>query len=564
MLMEWHPSRGEMVMATAKQGIKMRMAPNGPICSWSDQLPRRGIFVGLAAVFSAALALALPASARYRNPVLFADYSDPDVVKAGRDYFMVASSFQAVPGLPILQSRDLVSWTLIGHAVDRLPGPGFDRPQHGKGLWAPSIRFHDGLFWIYVGDPDRGIFATRARDPRGPWEPLRLVHAARGWIDPCPFWDDDGRAYLVHAFARSRAGFNGLLMVNRLSADGLRVTDPGTVVFDGRRDHPTIEGPKFYKRDGWYYVFAPAGGVKTGWQTVLRSRHVLGPYEARIVMDQGASATNGPHQGAWVEGARGDSWFLHFQDREAYGRIVHLQPLAWREGWPVIGEDRDGDGRGQPVAEWPRPEGLEAEPPPALPHDEFDGPGLARDWQWQANPRPEWSTLGAPPGALRLFALAPETPRPNLWPAPHLLLQKLPAPAFTATAALDAGGLQVGQRAGLLLFGLDYAGLIVERTPEGLLARRVTAREASRGGAETVEAARPLPAGAVQLRLTVEPEAVGRFSLGAGGGSFEPLGPAFTARPGLWVGAKVGLFAEGRSGDAAGHADFDWFRIERQ
>jgi len=517
--------------------------------------------VGCAAVLSVALAPPVPA-ARYRNPVLCADYSDPDVVKAGGDYFMVASSFQAVPGLPILHSRDLVAWTLVGHAVERLPAPDFDLPQHGKGMWAPSIRFHDGLFWIYVGDPDRGIFVTRARDPRGPWEPLRLVHAARGWIDPCPLWDDDGQAYLVHAFARSRAGFNGLLMVNRLSADGLRVTDAGTVVFDGRRDHPTIEGPKFYKRGGWYYVFAPAGGVKTGWQAVLRARHVLGPYDVQIAMDQGASATNGPHQGAWVEGARGDSWFLHFQDREAYGRIVHLQPMEWRDGWPVIGEDPDGDGKGQPVGEWTRPEGLEAAAPTPLPRDPFDGPRLALDWQWQANPRAEWSSLTARPGALRLFALAPEEPRPNLWAAPRLLLQKLPALSFAATAALDAGGLQEGQRAGLLVFGLDYALLAVERVREGLVLRRVTARGASQGAAETVEASRPLDSPLVQLRVTVEPEAVCRFAFSTDGVSFTSLGPAFTARPGLWVGARIGLFAEGRAGAAPGWADVDWFRVE--
>src|SRR3972149_827769 len=146
----------------------------------------------------------------YRNPVLFADYSDPDAVRVGDDFYMPASSFNCVPGLPILHSRDLVNWRLIGHAIQQLP-KRFDAVQHGNGLWAPSIRYHDGDFWIFVGDPDWGILMTRAVDPAGPWEPLHLVKAGQGLIDPCPLWDGD-QAYLVHAFAKSRAGKNSILV----------------------------------------------------------------------------------------------------------------------------------------------------------------------------------------------------------------------------------------------------------------------------------------------------------------------------------------------------------------
>ena len=265
----------------------------------------------------------------YRNPVLFADYSDPDVVRVGEDFYMVSSSFQVVPGLPILHSKDLMNWTIIGHAIERLPSPRYNTPQNGGGVWAPSIRFHQGFFWIYYGDPDLGVFMTKARDPRGPWDKPVLVREARGWIDPCPLWEPDGSAFLVHAWAKSRAGFNSILTVHRLSPDGTRVLDDGVPVFDGHDEHPTIEGPKFYRRNGYYYIFAPAGGVKTGWQTVLRSRNPLGPYESRIVLEQGKTDINGPHQGAWIDTPSGESWFVHFQDRGAYGRIIHLQPMQW-------------------------------------------------------------------------------------------------------------------------------------------------------------------------------------------------------------------------------------------
>src|SRR5499426_3024307 len=288
-------------------------------------------------------------AATYRNPIVFADYSDPDVVRVGDDFYMTASSFTSFPGLPILHSRDLVNWRIISHALPSFPDSAFDFPQHGNGVWAPSIRYHDNRYHIYWGDPDRGVYVVRARDPRGPWDAPVLVKQARGWIDPAPLWDSEGNAYLVHAFANSRAGIKSVLHVAPLSPDGLHVIGEDRLVFDGRAHHPTIEGPKFYKREGYYYIFAPAGGVPTGWQTVLRSRNVYGPYEDRIVLEQGKTDVNGPHQGAWIETASGEDWFVHFQDRGAYGRIVHLEPMMWRNGWPVIGRDDEGDGRGNPV-----------------------------------------------------------------------------------------------------------------------------------------------------------------------------------------------------------------------
>ena len=288
--------------------------------------------------------------ARFGNPVIFADYSDPDVIRAGDDYYLVSSSFQRVPAIPILRSRDLVHWTIVGHVADALPSPAFDTPLHNQGVWAPSIRLHAGVYFLYYGDPDRGLFLSTAPHPAGPWSPPSLIQQAKGWIDPCPFWDEDGKAYLVHAWAKSRAGFNSILTIRPMSPDGRKILGEGSTLFDGRKAHPTIEGPKMYARNGYYYVFAPAGGVKKGWQTVLRARHPVGPYEDKVVLAQGKTEVNGPHQGAWVETADGRSWFLHFQDRGPFGRVVHLQPMSWVDDWPRIGTDSDGDGIGEPVS----------------------------------------------------------------------------------------------------------------------------------------------------------------------------------------------------------------------
>ena len=296
---------------------------------------------------------------QYINPVIDADYSDPDVVRVGDDFYMTASSFCDIPGLPILHSKDLVNWTLIGHAITEMPeyAQSAKDPSHGNAVWAPAIRYHNGEFYIYYGDPDLGIFMTKAKNPAGPWEPLVHVYKAKGVIDPCPIWDEDGRAYIGHGYAGSRAGVKSILGMIEMTPDGTKAIGQDKVIYDGHLENETIEGAKLYKRDGWYYIFSPAGGVATGWQEVLRSKNIWGPYETRNVMEQGSTDINGPHQGGWVDTPDGkEYWFLHFQDKGPYGRVVHLQPMEWRQdGWPVIGVDPDGDGRGEPVRKYHKP-----------------------------------------------------------------------------------------------------------------------------------------------------------------------------------------------------------------
>lgn len=507
---------------------------------------------------------------RYVNPVLFADYSDPDVIRVGDDFYLTSSSFNAVPGLPILHSRDLVSWTIAGHALERLPAPRFDAVRPGEGVWAPSLRYHDGWYWIFFGDPDAGIFRTRARNPLGPWEPIQLVAEARGWIDPCPFWDDDGQAYLVHAFARSRAGIAHQLTIHRMDADGTRLLDAGQIAFDGHDlKAPFIEGPKLLKRDGTYYILAPAGGVPDGWQLALRSPSPLGPYQAKRVLERGATPINGPHQGGLVELASGESWFLHFQDRGPYGRVVHLQPVTWSDGWPLMGVDQDADGVGEPVSEHAKPDvgGAERAAPPSVPatSDEFESGTLGLQWQWPANPRDEWYSLIARRGWLRLFAQDVPTGTRNLWTVPNLLLQKLPAPFFAAIADIDASGLAAGERVALVMMGEAHSYVAIERAADGgLRLVKASCPNASAGGHENVEAEAASPTARVRLSVEVDAYARCRFGVVSAGGAFTELGEPFDAIPGRWIGAKVGLVALRSGGGAgpSGFADVAWFRVE--
>ena len=508
----------------------------------------------------------------YRNPVLHADYSDPDVIRVGDDFYLVASSFNCTPGLPVLHSRDLVNWRILNHALPRqAPEQAFRKVRHGGGVWAPAIRFLAGTFYIYYPDPDYGIYVVSATDPAGEWSPPVLVKAGLGLIDPCPLWDDDGRVYLVHAWAQSRAGRNNLLTLLELSADGSRAVGGGWDIvrgnaFSGMR---TLEGPKFYKFGGWYYIFAPIGGVAHGNQAVFRSQNIEGPYECRIVLDRGATEVNGPHQGGLVDTPGGEWWFMHFQDKGPFGRVVHLEPVAWKAGWPVIGDDPDGDGCGQPVPVHRKPD-VGRSWPVAVPQtsDEFDGARLGLQWQWQANPDPAWLSLAAKPGMLRLFSQPPEDGG-NLHGTPSLLLQKFPSDQFTVTTVLDFVPAAAGERAGLIVFGDSYAWIGLVKTDAGLRLSQAVCRNAiGRGGSRGLEAETAglaVKSFRIFLRLAVSatPRANCRFSYSEDNVAFLPLGTPFDATAGRWVGAKFGLFAlTAAAGAKPGLADFDWLRVE--
>lgn len=502
----------------------------------------------------------------YSNPIIHADYSDPDAIRVGEDFYMTASSFNAVPGLPILHSKDLVNWRIVNHVFrDQMPADVYAKPQHGGGVWAPSIRQHKGEFYIYYGDPDFGIYMTKAKDPAGEWSKPVLIEAAKGWIDPCPLWDDDGNAYLVHAFAGSRAGIKSVLAVNRMNPEGTRLLDDGVIVFDGHEKHPTVEGPKFYKRNGYYYILAPAGGVATGWQLVLRSKNIYGPYEEKIVLAQGKTAVNGPHQGALVDTPTGESWFLHFQDKGAYGRVVHLQPAVWKNGFPVIGADHDGDGTGEPVLTFKKPnvgKSYAVETPAET--DEFSGDRLGLQWQWHANAAAAWGLPVPEKGVFRMFSVQNPDGFKNLWDAPNLLLQKFPAEEFTATAKVSLSPRFEGEKFGLLVMGLDYSYIGVSFKDAKLYVAQATAKDADKRLPEYENVPFLLNSKEFFLRVKVDKGAMCSFSFSIDGKKFTNAGVPFKAREGRWIGAKVGFFftRNGKFNDA-GSADIDWFRFEK-
>jgi len=522
----------------------------------------------------------------YQNPVLYADYSDPDVIRVGDDYYMTASSFNCVPGLPILHSKDLVNWEIVNYALKNLYMEGvepvnfFDQPQHGKGVWAPCIRYHNGEYMIYWGDPDFGIYVVKTKDILGDWDKPIQVLPGKGRIDPSPLFDDDGKVYLTHAWAGSRAGMNSIMTVCEMNEDGTKVIGEEVLVFDGNDGvNHTVEGGKFYKKDGYYYLLAPAGGVAMGWQIALRSKSVYGPYEVKKVLAQGDTEINGPHQGGLVETQTGEYWFLHFQDKGVYGRIIHLQPVTWKDGWPVMGIDKNGDYCGEPVLRYKKPNVGKTYPVwTPVESDEFNSPQLGLQWQWHANPQQVW-VFPSVYGYMRMYGQYYPEGFTNLWDIPNLLMQKFPAPEFTATTKLSAVLMNENDKVGLIVMGWDYAYIALVKTKEGYALEYSTCKDAEQKTKEILVSnitldnikveerynyQTPIPNVDIYLRVKVDKEGVCSFSYSTDNKKYYPLKQTFTARQGKWIGAKTGLFIlNAKENSGRSWMDVDWFRIEK-
>ena len=514
----------------------------------------------------------------YTNPIINADYSDPDVCvgASGEDYYMTASSFQCVPGLPILHSRDLVNWEIVGYALKELyTGDAemvehFSTPRHGDGVWAPSIRYHDGEYYIYWGDPDFGVYMVKTKDPAGEWEKPVCVIKGKGYIDTTPLWDDDGRCYLVNGWANSRAKFASVLTVRELSADGTRPIGQPVIVFDGNgTENRTCEGPKFYKRDGWYWIMCPAGGVPTGFQLAMRAKSPYGPYDHKIVLEQGKTSINGPHQGGWIHTKYGEDWFIHFQDKEAYGRVIHLNPVDWSSGWPIMGK------KGEPVTTHKKPRSSSSVIVNPVESDEFDHPVMGRQWQWHANYDEKFGMPTAF-GTFRIYTYKLSEGWKNFWEVPNLLLQKTPADEFTVTTKLRMTSKADGQFGGLIMMGLDYSALVVRRMGKEFQLVQMTCQGADKGKAQTERVLATLKPTAedkidykpgihedIYLRLKVSDSKV-RFSYSLNGKTYTDCGDEFRMKEGKWIGAKFGFVAAESNAKAdRGWVEADWIRVTK-
>ena len=524
----------------------------------------------------------------YTNPVINADYSDPDVCvgPSGEDYYMTASSFQCTPGLPILHSKDLVNWEIVGYALKNLYEGDeqllshFSTPQHGAGVWAPSIRFHQGWYYIYWGDPDYGVFMVKTQDPAGEWTNPLCVIKGQGYIDTTPLWDDDGRCYLVNGWANSRSKFASVLTVREMAPDGTKPIGQPVIVFDGNgTENRTCEGPKFYKRDGWYWIMCPAGGVPSGFQLAMRSKSPYGPYEHKIVLEQGKTNINGPHQGGWIHTKYGEDWFVHFQDKEVYGRVVHLNPVDWSTGWPVMGK------KGEAVSTYKKPKSSSNVIVNPVENDEFNAPVIGKQWEWHANYDEKFGVPTAF-GTMRIYTYKLSTNWKNLWEVPNLFLQKTPADEFTVTTKIRFTSKADGQMGGLIMMGHNYQALVVKRVGKEFQLLLLSCEDADRGKAQKEEVIATLKPTAedkidykpgihedIYLRLKVSNAEAGvahggspkvSFAWSQNGKKFKDCGDSYTMKQGKWIGAKFGFVSiDTNPKTDRGWLDADWIRITK-
>ena len=489
----------------------------------------------------------------YVNPVINADFSDPDVIRVGEKYYMVASDFHFM-GMQVLESEDMVNWQYISQIYRRFDEPGWDDNRHyAGGSWAPAIRFHDGRFYVYFCTPEEGLYMSTAEDPHGPWAPLHLVQRVEKWEDPCPLWDTDGMAYL----GRSRHGA-GPIIVHKMSPDGRQLLDEGVTVYEG----PIAEGTKWLKRNGWYYLIIPEGGVGTGWQTVLRSKNIYGPYERKIVLEQGSTNINGPHQGALVDTPNGKWWFYHFQETPVLGRVVHLQPVRWEDDWPLMGEDYDGNGIGEPVASFSSPKLGDARrglnnrrsPSPQTSYvssdfiDDFNispstllttpASKLKLAWQWNHNPDDSHWSLSEHPGFLTIHA----QPADSLKACRNMLTQKVIGYQSESTTIVEASG---DCYAGLFCSGKLFTGIGLSKN--GVFIEQNGLRRLIQPGT--------FPR--LYLKITNDcQQNRHQYFYSTDGETYLPACDPFPMRGGYWKGIRVGLFCYGTDGMAL----FDAFR----
>lgn len=474
----------------------------------------------------------------YKNPILNADYSDPDVIRVDDTFYMVCSDFHFM-GMQVLKSRDLVNWSYIAQIYTELKiHGGYDCMQrYGGGSWAPSIRYHNGIFYVYFCTPDDGLYMSTAKSPEGPWNTLHEVFHIKGWEDPCPFWDEDGRAYLGHSILGA-----GPILLHKMSPDGKRLLDEGVEVYRG----PVAEGTKFLKRNGYYYLVIPEGGVASGWQTVCRSRGIYGPYESKRVLQEG-NGINGPHQGGMVDTLAGQWWFMHFQDKGALGRVVHLNPVRWEDDWPLMGADINGDGIGEPVILHKKPdvgaEYTEIKAPDTS--DDFRSKALGLQWQWNHNPvNSRWS-LTKRPGFL---CLQPADENIDVLKTRNVLTQKIMGDTGKVTAELDTSHMADGQQAGLVLLGKDADWMGVKKAGGE---NKIVAFT----GGNFFEGPR-ISSRYIWLQADINTDRPCGFKYSTDNKSFTPIGSVFNCSNAHWKGARVGIFTNGAPG---GSADFHSF-----
>ena len=489
----------------------------------------------------------------YTNPVINADYPDPDIIRVGEDYYMVSSSFVAMPGIPICHSKDLINWQIIGHAYDSITfQPQYrmenEKTAYSRICWAPSIKYDKGTYYIGVNIADDGFVMFKSSKPEGPYTMHKFD---KRLYDPGFFIDEDGKKYVTHG--------KGKIYLTRLKDDGTGVMnqeDKGTVVITAPKGYEYLfEGCHTYKREGWYYVFNPALGYD-GVQMISRSRNLYGPYETKVLIKDDINyAGAGVHQGGYVETAEGESWAYTFQDRDYMGRCMMLYPMKWENDWPVVGpEGKPGKG----VVTYRKP-AVKGKFKMMYPQhsDSFNKPQLSQVWEFNHVPLKEKWSLTDRLGYFRIYA----QPARGFYWARNSLTQKVTGPYSTGTVLLDVSGLKEGDFAGNGIMGRVMYQLGVRKKGNSYW---LEMREGNRDAAEVVRDSLEMKdIKKIYLRTETTKEGATRFHFSLNNRDYHRFGPEGVSNFWGFLGIRHALCCYNViKGNTCGYADFDFFELE--
>ncbi len=515
----------------------------------------------------------------YTNPLFYDEFSDPDLIRVGDDFYLAGTTMHTMPGLVVLHSRDLVNWTFLSYATERLDlGPEFrlenGKEAYGQGIWAPCIRHHGGKFYLFSNVNGHGMQVFIASDPAGPWEHRNL---GGGIHDLSVLFDDDGRVYAVYNYDEVR------MIELKPDLSGFIEGSDRVII---PRGNAMGEGHHFYKINGKYYILS-ANYSPVGRMQCARADRPEGPYETVVISDRETLGTQRGwqvqnvglgrpvpepgvtftlsepggnfhgavplHQGGIVDLPNGEWWGFSMMDFRSVGRTTCLSPVTWRDGWPYFGLPGNP---GRTPRTWFKP-AVTAVVTPTAPYqrsDDFSAATLLPVWQWNHAPVDGHWSLSENPGALRLHTLPASQ---FLW-ARNTLTQRVIGPVSTATAELDASGLQPGDHAGLALLNMPFASIGVVRTGAGLVLRWYNQLTD-----ETLE--QPLTAPRIFLRATGDfDQDVAQLSFSTDGRDFSTLGGEIRLPYQLktFQGVRYALFAYNASGREGGFADFASFRVD--
>lgn len=516
----------------------------------------------------------------YTNPLMYDEFSDPDVIRVGDDYYLAGTTMHSVPGLVILHSRDLVNWENVSYCFDRFD---FDddafslrngKEIYGQGIWAPCIRYHDGKFYLYSNINGKGLQCYVSDKIEGPWKHINM----EGRIyDLSVLFDDDGKVYAIHGYGEVKCTELKPDMSGPVEGTERVIIPEGSAVGEGHH---------MYKIDGMYYLIS-TDYLPNGRTLCSRSKSIWGPYETRVITadetfgyhaapmtqidgrimpdshpvsvampDPDKTACANIHQGGIVATPDGQWWALLMMDFHSLGRTVTLAPMTWKDGWPMVGLEGNP---GRAPRTWLKPStaARDTETPhaPYERNDNFDGPALGRVWQWNHNPDDRmWSLTKQ--GRLRLRTM----PAEQLMWARNTLTQRAIGPVSVTTVELDASRLKDGDVAGLgnINVPCSWAG-VVKR--DG----RLTLRRFEQLGNDTLDLDVPLENGRVWLRFTGDfDNDRGRYSYSTDGSTFTDLGDDMVLSYQLitFQGARMSLFAFNTLGRNGGYAEFDNFTVD--